>query len=275
MIDSLLSFNSPLFWGVVTTIFFVVTALSVFRFLILPLTRKLLKMQEELETQRLKNEVLAQKVRSVVFLETIEKERKRISSELHDLLLPVIYTAKFNIENYKSKENIESKLLSETVEFLSEASDDLKNIIYELTPVELDVVDLEQGLSKLINNYTKLHNLNIDVKTYSIPSDIEKETALVIFRSTKELLKNVKKHSKAENISLSVYDEEDKMIIDIKDNGVGFEAKMYEVGKGLGYGLSNILATVEKLNGKVDIKSAKGEGTEVLIKIPINHTSQS
>ena len=270
MIDSLLNSKSPIFWGIIAAIAFVAFMLIFFKLFLYPLTKKLLAMKEELETQKLKNEVLAQKVRSVVFLETIEKERKRISTELHDLLLPVIYTAKFNIENAQTQEKISNKLLNNTIEFLTEASDDLKNIIYELTPVELDVVDLEQGLSKLINNYTKLHNLNIDVKSYSIPPDIEKEKALVIFRATKELLKNVKKHSKAEKISLSIYNEEDKMIIDIKDNGVGFDVEMYEVGKGLGYGLSNILATVEKLNGKVDIKSAKGEGTEVLIEIPIN-----
>ncbi|MGD8782146.1 MAG: ATP-binding protein [Ignavibacteria bacterium] len=269
MIDSLLSFNSPAFWGVLSTAVFIVTALIVFRFIILPMTKNFLKMKKELETQKLKNEVLAQKVRSTVFLETIEKERKRISNELHDLLMPVLYTAKFNIENAQSQENINNKLLNNTVDFLAEASDDLKNIIYELTPVELDVVDLEQGLSKLINNYTKFHNLNIDVKEYSIPPGIEKETELVIFRSVKELLQNVKKHSKAETVSLEIYNEDNKVIINLKDDGVGFEVKMYEVGKGLGYGLSNILSTVEQLNGEVEIKTAKGEGTEVYIEIPI------
>ncbi|MGD8781679.1 MAG: histidine kinase, partial [Ignavibacteria bacterium] len=66
-----------------------------------------------------------------------------------------------------------------------------------------------------------------------------------------------------------IYNEDNKVIINIKDDGVGFDTGMYEVGKGLGYGLSNILSTVEKLNGKVEIKTAKGEGTEVNIEIPI------
>jgi signal transduction histidine kinase len=269
MIDFLLDFRNPLLWSIIAFIVWSVSYILIFRFVLLPVTRKLLKTEDELEKQKLKNEVLAQKVRSTVFLETIEKERKRISNELHDLLMPVLYTAKFNIENAQSQENINNKLLNNTVDFLAEASDDLKNIIYELTPVELDVVDLEQGLSKLINNYTKFHNLNIDVKEYSIPPGIEKEKALVIFRSVKELLQNVKKHSKAETVSLEIYNEDNKVIINLKDDGVGFEVEMYEVGKGLGYGLSNILSTVEQLNGKVEIKTAKGEGTEVNIEIPI------
>ncbi|MGD8781518.1 MAG: histidine kinase, partial [Ignavibacteria bacterium] len=161
MRDYLFDFNSPVLWGLITSILFFALVISLFRWYLLPLTKRLLAMKEELETQKLKNQVLAQKVRSTVFLETIEKERKRISNELHDLLMPVLYTAKFNIENAQSQENINNKLLNNTIDFLAEASDDLKNIIYELTPVELDVVDLEQGLSKLLDNYTKFHNLNI------------------------------------------------------------------------------------------------------------------
>ncbi|MGD8781254.1 MAG: ATP-binding protein [Ignavibacteria bacterium] len=270
MIDSLLSYESPVFWGVLTTLLFIVATLIVFRFIILPLTKKFLEIQEALDKQKLINEVLAQKIRTVVFLDIIEKERKRISAELNDLLLPNLYKSKLNIEEIKSKKNIHDKLLDDTIEYLAEASDDLKNIIYELTPVELDVVDLEHGLSKLINNYTKFHKMNLDVRNYSIPPDIEKNRALVIYRAVKELLQNVKKHAKAGYVILNIYNDKDRMIINIKDDGVGFEARMYRVGKGLGYGLSNILASVEKLNGKMDIKSAKGEGTEVYIEIPIN-----
>ncbi|MGD8779483.1 MAG: ATP-binding protein [Ignavibacteria bacterium] len=269
MINFLLSYKNPVFWVFVSTIIFIGFVILFFKAVILPLTKNYLKLKQDMELEKKEKEITVQKVRSLVFLETIEKERKRISNELHDLLMPVLYTAKFNIENAQSQENINNKLLNNTVDFLAEASDDLKNIIYELTPVELDVVDLEQGLSKLLDNYTKFHNLNVDVKKYSIPPDIEKEKELVIFRSVKELLQNVKKHSKAETVSLEIYDDKDKMIISIKDDGVGFETEMYEVGKELGYGLSNILSTVEKLNGKVEIKSAKGEGTEVYIEIPM------
>ncbi len=270
MIDLLLNFKSPLLWGILSSLVFLSIILAVMKFYIVPFTKRLLGLRNELELQKKENELLSQKVRTKVFMETSEKERKRISKLLHDQLLPVLYSSKFGIESALAKDVVDKNTLNETIANLVRASDDLKNIIYELTPVELDVVDLKQALSNLINTYNEEHKLNIIVNDFIIPSDLDKNTALLIYRSLKELLLNVKKHASAESTEVNIFEENSKITIGVKDNGTGFDYKSYETGKShFGYGLSNLFESVNQFNGKVDIASSKGEGTEVNIQIPV------
>jgi signal transduction histidine kinase len=270
MIDLLLSFETPAIWAAITTIGFVGLILLFFRLFLLPYTKNFLKLKEEITHQKLENEMIAQSIRTATVLEAIENEKERISKNLHDMLLPVLYTVKFAIEHAKEKKDINHQSLDNSVEQLVEASDNLKNIIYELSPGELDVVDLELAISKLINNFAKLHNLKIEVEDYFIPSDIEKKAALVVYRSLKELLTNVEKHAATKNVRVNIIDDDEGMLnITVKDDGVGFDYGKYTTGKPrLGYGLSNIIEKVNYLKGKYKINTAPGKGTEVIIAIP-------
>ncbi|MGD8779330.1 MAG: ATP-binding protein [Ignavibacteria bacterium] len=270
MIDLLFNYKSPLLWGLLGSFVFLAIVLVVIKFYIVPFTKKLLGIKNELEMQKMENELLGQRIRTAVFLETSEKERKRISQLLHDQLLPVLYTSKFSIESAIAKDIVDKNILNETISNLAAASDDLKNIIYELTPVELDVVDLKHALSNLINTYKDKHELGIDVNEFNIPSDLDKNTSLLIYRIIKELLLNVKKHAEAAKTEITVFEENKKINIGVKDNGKGFDYKSYETGRShFGYGLSHLYESVNQFKGKVDITSSKGEGTEVNIEIPV------
>jgi signal transduction histidine kinase len=270
MNDLLVSYNTPVFWAFVATVAFVIFILFFFKLFLFPLAKNFLKLKEEITHQKLENEMIAQRIRTATVLEAIENEKERISKNLHDLLLPVLYTVKFAIEQAKEKKNINHQSFDNSVEHLVEASDNLKNIIYELSPGELDVVDLELAISKLINNFAKLHNLKIEVEDYFIPADMEKKAALVVYRSLKELLTNVEKHAETKNVRVNIIDDDEGMLnITVKDDGVGFDYGKYTTGKArLGYGLSNIIEKVNYLKGRYKINTAPGKGTEVTVSIP-------
>ncbi len=270
MIDLLFNYRSPLLWGLIGSLVFFVIILLVIKFYIVPFTRKMLKLQDDLKSKEVEHELLTQKVRTSVFLETSEKERKRISKLLHDQLLPVLYSSKFAIESAVAKDVADKGILNETISNLANASNDLKSIIYELTPVELDVVDLKQALSNLISTYNEQHGLNINVDEFIIPTDLDKNASLLIYRILKELLLNVKKHANAETTEVKINQSNNKVLIGVEDDGSGFDYNSYETGKShFGYGLSHLFESIEQLKGKINITSAKNEGTKVYVEIPV------
>lgn len=148
MIDFLFDFKNPVLLGLIATLAFAGLTLLFFRLYILPLTKKYLQLKEQVEIEKLNRTAEEQKIRNKIFLNSEEKEKEKISKNIHDKLLPLIYSSKFNIERYQSKENVENKLLKEAVIHLTEVSYNIKNIIEELSPSNVEVLQLDLCLKK-------------------------------------------------------------------------------------------------------------------------------
>lgn len=270
MIDFLLNFNNPVLLGLIATFVFTGLSLLFFRLYILPMTKKYLQLKEQVEIEKLNRTAEEQKIRNKIFLNSEEKEKEKISTNIHDKLLPLIYSSKFNIERYQSKENVESELLKEAVFHLTEVSNNIKNIIEELSPSNVEVLQLDLCLKKTINIFKSRENLNIIVKDFSVPNDIRSKLATFVCNAVSELLLNVKKHSKAERTEIDINQKNNYLTIIVKDNGIGFEDSLYNEGKQkIGYGLSSIIEKVNQYNGTCEIKSVLNKGTEIKILLPL------
>jgi len=270
MIDFLLDFRNPVTLGLVATFAFAGFSLLFFKLYILPITKKYLQLKEQIEIERLNKAAEEQKIRSRVFLNSEEKEKIKATKEIHDSLLPLIYSSKFNIERYLSKEEVEHPLLKEAVEHLTQASTNIKNIIEELSPSNVEVLQLDLCLKKTINIFKNREGLNIELNQFSVPSNIKNKMATFICNSVSELLLNVKKHSEATKTEIYIYEENNNIIVVVKDNGIGFKDSIYKDGEQkIGYGLSSIIEKSNHFNGFCEINSVMNKGTEVKISLPL------
>lgn len=270
MIDFLLDFRNPVTLGLVATIAFAGFSLLFFRLYILPITKKYLQLKEQIEIERLNRAAEEQKIRSRVFLNSEEKDKIKTTKEIHDTLLPLIYSSKFNIERYLSKENVENPLLKEAVEHLTQASTNIKNIIEELSPSNVEVLQLDLCLKKTINIFKNREGLNIELNQFSVPAKIKNKMATFICNAVSELLLNVKKHAEASRTEIDIYEEHNNIVVVVKDNGIGFDNSLYkEGGHKIGYGLSSIIEKANHFNGLCEVNSVINKGTEIKISLPL------
>ncbi|MBK9282814.1 MAG: hypothetical protein IPM51_00675 [Sphingobacteriaceae bacterium] len=216
--------------------------------------------------QKLKDEVNRiekENVKKRVELETKEKERNRISAELHDNVGSSVsfISSKIDwlIKNYSF-----NKLEKEELMFLKDSSQDVMNRLREtlwtLNNKNISNVDLCDKLKVYLRKYI-LCTLKI---TDSISSEyiLANEDVLAIYRCAQEIANNINKHSKAQSVRIDFYsDEKTKLKISFHDDGVGFEEEKKEDN----YGLRNIRNRLKHIGAKLEINSVKGSGTSVTI----------
>lgn len=201
-----------------------------------------------------------------------EEDRQRIARDLHDTSLQNLAHLVHKIELsslYIDKDPVHAKLeLSLVNKCLKETIDEIRNIIFDLRPMSFDDLGLKAALERLVENIineNKKYDVNMEIE------DVSCETNLIlvsIYRIVQECLNNIIKHSDAEKILFSCRSVDGICVLDINDDGKGFDIKKCKDKKH--FGLSLVRERVELLNGKMKIESKLNEGTEIHIEIPLN-----
>ena len=171
-----------------------------------------------------------------------------------------------NTLNLAAKNKTEADV-SDSVNILSEVITDLSNISRSMS----STIILSNGLIKALEmevmqlQKLKLHEILFSVSGDTIFLDSDKE--LIIFRITQEAMNNILKHAKATIITIHLHYTAASLILEISDNGIGFNKNEKE---NFGAGLYNMEHRTELLNGTFSINSHKRKGTYIQIEIPYN-----
>ena len=223
------------------------------------------KMIEELR----ESENFKRKLREEITL-VEEKERRKIGEFIHEELAQDIAYLKFKLneiqqkncnnasEDFASLENLTKKIISR-----------IRHTIFELYPAILYRHGIVEAIEWYIPIYcekTKIKvTFNKNIKSYL---KISKAKEIYLFRAFKEILNNVWKHAKANEIIITFVIDEEKVRLIIDDDGVGFDPEsIFNKKKITGIGLFSIKEWVEDMNGLFTIESKKGEGTRIIIEI--------
>jgi two-component system NarL family sensor kinase len=195
-----------------------------------------------------------------------QKERIRIARDLHDSIGQMLSVVKMNISSMDDIE-VENSLSNNTASLVDKTIEEVRHISHNLIPEELNF-----GLFNALESLCEKINKSKKTKaTLDIPDSVkhyvfEKENELSIYRIVQEVLNNMVKHAEANCININILQNEKQLVIQVKDDGKGFNAQSIHESKGLGW--KNIQARVKMLNGKLEITSEKLTGTEIEISIP-------
>ncbi len=201
-----------------------------------------------------------------------EKERQRISRELHDDLGQELAALLLQIKSDNTKpvpldgdaDNIHDQVRT--------LIDKVNRIAWDLRPIILDDYGLSSALSLHVEKTGQITGIQIDFKKVSqeesdprLPPPVE----VALFRITQEALKNAIEHGKPTQVSVILFLEPNEVVILIEDNGLGFEAdaatsSYYDHG----LGLLGMRERVALLNGTIAIESEVGKRTTVKVSIP-------
>ena len=209
---------------------------------------------------------------SAQLLEAQERERKRVARELHDGLGQTLSAMKFRIENtigeLDAEEQAESAdALKNLVSMAQRAVEEVRRISKNLWPSTLDDLGLLPTISWFCREFGEMHpHVRIEremaVQEDSVPDPLK----ITIYRVLQEAMNNVARHSRASEVSLSLKEEDGRLHLTIRDNGVGFDTDPTAPQKGLdrGLGLASMKERTQLSSGRFAIESRPGSGTTIL-----------
>lgn len=203
-----------------------------------------------------------------------EEERARIARELHDSvaqsLLKIIYTAGFALDFLKEDPRLAVEEIEEVQLRAKDCLRELRAIMANLRPTSLDILGLRETIMRYAEQFEEEYAITTSADLQGLDS-LSPSVELAVFRMLQEELTNVRKHSKAEAVSIRTEVHGGDFILTVEDNGVGFDpetlAAEQESGKHLG--LMAIRERAELLGGELAIESAPGRGTKVTVRIPM------
>ncbi len=231
-------------------------------------TNKIINEQrEEINQQKireLEDNIKISNMRSMI--EGQEIERERVAKDLHDSLGGLISTIKLQFDQVinKNEQISHQKEYKKAYALLDDAVNEVRTISRNLQPSALSEFGLVRAVKDLINRFEGDNAPEIDFQYYEIPEKIDKIVALSIYRIIQELLNNSIKHAEANEILIQINTEDDELVIQYEDDGVGF---VLENKEKLGMGLENIKSRVQYLHGQLHYDSNPGHGISVLIRV--------
>ena len=198
-----------------------------------------------------------------------EFERKKIAAFLHDNISALLSSADMHLTVLNSKIDFKSEELIKSKAILREAHDKVRDLSHELIPSLLIRFGLYYALQDLCekNSNSSLHFDYLGCEDTNIRYDEDFETKMYFIIT--ELLNNIIKHSQATQAKLSLLEKKGELIINIIDNGQGFDTRKFNITEG--FGLNQIRARIKNMDGRIRIKSSLNSGTSVFIKTPIDY----
>lgn len=201
-----------------------------------------------------------------------EEDRQRIARDLHDTSLQNLTHLIHKIDLcklYIDKDPLQAKLeLSVVNKEIRKIIDEIRNTIFDLRPMTFDDLGLKAAIERLVNviNENKVYQLDV------IVDDVSCENSMLlvnIYRVIQESLMNIVKHAQADSILLHCVNLDKKYVIDIADNGVGFEFNKMDRSSEKHFGVSLMKERIHLLGGSIDFFPEKDVGTKIHMEIPL------
>lgn len=245
-------------------------ALSVVIFFLI-YQRKLLHQQEE--KNALESAFQKELIRAGVRAQ--EEDRSRMAKDLHDSIGGSLTATKMLLGHLQQDMAPEqfATFHQKALEALDQNLQDIRTIINDLLPHSLESQGLVVATRQLCKQLEELRNMTV-VLTCNDPVrfDLDREKAL--FRILQELINNALKHSQANEINLNFDFHPDKVLIDYRENGPGFDPELLrEKGKKTSLGLKSMASRMTYLQGHLDQYTAPGQGYAVHIDVPLQTTA--
>jgi|GEM_PF-935937 len=198
-----------------------------------------------------------------------EDERDRLAKDLHDDLGGTLSVIRLKATDFQKKLDLlrpeERTVYSETIQLISRACDDLREISHSLKPKFF----MENGLIGTIQERLSILNRVSAVSfefVYQYTQRRDSEMELSIYRIVNELINNVVKHSCATQATVQLVETVQELVVTVEDNGIGFDG--HETFKGIG--LKNVYSRIQYLGGRYAIDTNQN-GTTITIEIPLQN----
>jgi signal transduction histidine kinase len=223
------------------------------------------KQAEELKSTMTRKLILAQ-----------ERERRRISRELHDDINQRLALMSIDLEQLLEKQDrlpsdVRNGLIS-LRERAMELSSDIESLSHQLHSSKLEYVGLVKAIESFCREFGQKHGLEINFRKENISTSPSPEISLCLFRVLQEALSNAAKYSGVDTVQVELAQRSGQMHLKVCDSGLGFD--LQKAGVAVGLGLTSMQERVRLVNGSMRIQSWPLAGTTIDVVVPLDDVSQ-
>lgn len=201
----------------------------------------------------------------------VERERQKLSRELHDEVGSILTAAKMDL-NWAMKKLKDSapeitEKLQKTSVYLDQGINLKRQIVEALHPSIMTTLGLWPALRSLVEDAAERSRWQLALNLPADDVKINETISLITYRVVQETLTNASKYAEATKVSLDIITDEHYLKLEIEDNGKGFDANVLD---GDTHGLAGMRHRVMAIGGKFEIVSVIGQGTITRAMIPIS-----
>jgi len=228
-------------------------------------------MLDSLKSQQLQVEQL---LAQVVLAQ--EEERNRISVDLHDSVAQWLVATSYRMQTLShglsGDEGANARgELADMESTITKSLKELRRVVVGLRPPALDELGLTHALRQSLDDL-KADGLDCKFSQVGTPARLPSSMEITAYRVVQEALTNIHKHANATKVNLRLQFQEDKLLIEIRDNGQGFD-RSQTLGSAISVGHIGLLGMkqrAEMLGGDIKIKTGEGKGTTIILGLPIH-----
>lgn len=200
-----------------------------------------------------------------------EEERRRVAREIHDgpaqAMANVVFRAEVCERLIDSDLERTKQELRDLREQVRGCLRETRKIIFDLRPMTLDDLGLVPTIRRLLDTMKERSGIHTEVKLLGIERRLASHFEIGLFRIVQEALTNAEKHAKASSVTVKIEFRDGVVSVAVDDDGVGFEMAG-EVGQE-SFGLMGMKERIGLLGGDINVKSVKGKGTQIFVKVPL------
>jgi signal transduction histidine kinase len=200
---------------------------------------------------------------------SVVAERNRLALDLHDAVSQKLFALVLGAETAATLLDRDPDAARAQVTKLQslaqEAFDELRSLVFELRPPDLERDGLRGALRKHVELLRRAQQREIALDVDDrIPGDPVRDAE--VLRIAQEALQNALRHSHAEHVAVGVHDANGRLVLEVADDGVGFRPDVPEL-RARRLGLTSMEERAQRIGGRLEIRSAPGEGTTIRLEV--------
>jgi signal transduction histidine kinase len=205
-------------------------------------------------------------------------ERQRLAREIHDTLaqgfasIVTLYEAAR--ADLATRPEVALGRLEEIGRTARSSLSEARRVVWALRPEALEEGTLPDALARLVNDFRSETGLDATSRITGERRELEPDAEATLLRVAQEALANVRRHARARRVALTLSYLEDALLLDVRDDGVGFQHDPADPDRGAseagGFGLIGMRERVEQLGGTLTIESQPGTGTAIVASLPLD-----
>ncbi len=208
----------------------------------------------------------------------LEKEteaRHKLARDLHDgptqSIAAIVMRLSFLKMVVKSKDFEKAYDELEKVEEIAQrTTQEIRTMLFAMRPVILETQGLIPALEQYVERLNANESFRVGLINRGYDGQLSSEAEGIVFAITEEAVSNAKKHAQATEIRISLVAKQDSLLVEIRDNGIGFDVATTQstYDKRTSLGMINMEERAQLVGGECTIESARGKGTAVRLELP-------
>lgn len=203
-------------------------------------------------------------------LQAQEDERYRLARELHDEAAQSLTSLLVHIRLLERANDPgeAQRHVQELRELTARALEDVRRVALDLRPTILDDLGLAAALEWRIDEFNKQEGVRASIAVTGLDRRLPRESELVLYRVGQEALSNISRHASASEVTVTLWRDDHRCVLEVVDNGVGFDPLRVNPQAGHGLGLVGMRERVAMVGGELEVASRAGAGARITARVP-------